>query len=402
MTTVRRILMVHCRYRHRGGEDESVSAEVAGLRRSGVDVDLLEVSPVPKSLAGTARAAAGLIWSRRMAETLIERLERSNAQLLHIQNHFPAVGPAVYGEFQRRRIPVVHTLRNYRVVCANGSLFRDGATCRDCVGTRLGWPGIVHRCYRRSVIGSLLAAIYGRQSLREGLRHGVRWICLSQAAAAEVEGFGVPRERISIKPTTLAYDPGPGPGGGGIIFVGRLAEEKGISTLLAALAGSPDLHCTLVGSGPLLKDAQSFATSHRNLVVTGALAHGQVLELLQRAAITVVPSIWPEPFGRVAIESLACGTPVVASATGGLSEIISTPSAGTLVPPGDARSLELALRRALATATPNQRLLARGEYDRRYSIASVTTSLREIYNGLLTQTQTTNDPPPSTPPPGRR
>ena len=90
------------------------------------------------------------------------------------------------------------------------------------------------------------------------------------------------------------------------------------------------------------------------------MSHAEALALYQGADIAVVPSLWREPFGLVAVEAMAAGLPVVASDTGGLSDIVRPGQTGLLVPPGDAAALAAALETLLDDAALRARMGAAG------------------------------------------
>ncbi|HYQ79491.1 MAG TPA: glycosyltransferase family 4 protein [Solirubrobacterales bacterium] len=93
-----------------------------------------------------------------------------------------------------------------------------------------------------------------------------------------------------------------------------------------------------------------------NVHVTGAWPHELAIEALRRSLFTVAPSLWPEPFGIVALEASAAGKPVVASDIGGLRDIVLDGETGLLVPPDDRVALVEALRRLIGDEGLRQRL----------------------------------------------
>ena len=133
------------------------------------------------------------------------------------------------------------------------------------------------------------------------------------------------------------------------MFAGKLADFKGADVLLDAAAlyerEDPGLATVLVGDGELRGDLEARA-SRLGLSRVRFLGHRPQTELarwFQAADVAVFPSR-REPFGLVAIEAMACGTPVVATNEGGLPDFV-TPDVGTLVPVDDAAALAAAVRR---------------------------------------------------------
>jgi glycosyltransferase involved in cell wall biosynthesis len=168
-------------------------------------------------------------------------------------------------------------------------------------------------------------------------------ICASAALADAATDLGA--QAVRVVPTGVEIpdsvpDPAAPPH---VLYVGRLSEEKGVLELLEAAAGLP---LVVVGDGPL-RDRVPDAV--------GFVAPSEVGEYLARAAVVVCPS-HREGYGVVARQALAYGRPVVASAVGGLPEVVVDGATGLLVPPRDPPALRKALERLLADEALRKRL----------------------------------------------
>jgi len=143
-----------------------------------------------------------------------------------------------------------------------------------------------------------------------------------------------------------------------LIFVGRLVSDKGAGLLLDALKlleARPRL--TIVGDGPerAALEKQTAASELQAQVEFAGSRHGeQLAELLRQHEILVVPSLWKEPFGIVALEGIACGCVVIGSAGGGLAEAIGP--CGVTFPNGNAQALGDAIARLLDDPAERDRL----------------------------------------------
>lgn len=311
------VLMIHARYREPGGEDVSVQTEAAVLRAAGIPVYLLEV---PAVAAMGPRAAVEAVWNRRVAGQVRTEIAVRRPALVHVQNLWPAASPAVLAVARAAGVPVVATVRNARRLCPAGTLWR-GEACGRCAASP--WPGILRGCWRGSRAGTLISACANR------------WHPAWAAVSAYIAPSAFLREalapvidpvRVHVVPNRLPPLPEPAKGGrAGVLYAGRLAPEKGVDFLrrAAARAGLP---LTVLGGASAVPAPDAWA------------AMGQ-------AAVVAVPSLWPEPFGRAALEGMAMGAAVVASATGGLPEVVGR--AGLLVPPGDENAWAVALRQAV-------------------------------------------------------
>src|SRR5438270_4208507 len=117
-----RILMLHNRYLVPGGEDESAAADAALLRAYGHTVELCEQDNTRVAELGNWRTAARTVWSREAHRFVADKLAGGGFDILHVQNFFPLWSPAVYWAAKRHNVPVVQTLRNYRLTCVNAML----------------------------------------------------------------------------------------------------------------------------------------------------------------------------------------------------------------------------------------------------------------------------------------
>lgn len=194
-------------------------------------------------------------------------------------------------------------------------------------------------------------------------------VCNTEAAAiTERKGFPG-RARViplGVDPDafTPSTRPAPAPDGPIVVgFLGRLVEEKGLLTLLGALVEQPRLHARVAGSGPLANDllgrAKRLGVDER-IEMLGPLAPDAVAGFYRTLDVLAVPSIptpsWTEQFGRVAVEAMASGIPVVSSDAGALPDVVG--GAGIVVPHSDARALGAAL--VEATSDDRERLIAAG------------------------------------------
>ena len=148
-------------------------------------------------------------------------------------------------------------------------------------------------------------------------------------------------------------------------YVGRLAPQKGVHVLLKALARDSTLHLALAGAGSeeeaLRVRAERDGTRNR-VEFVGPVDQTQLPDFYRSLDVLAVPSLttpgWVEQFGRVVIEAMACGTPVVASDSGALAEVVG--GAGLLVAPGDALELAAALKQVGTDAELAERMRAAG------------------------------------------
>jgi glycosyltransferase involved in cell wall biosynthesis len=329
--------MVHNHYRQRGGEDVMFEAECAMLESRGVRVERLvtdnAVIREPLSVRDRLELAANTIWSSRAGRDIRRAIKRAKPDLVHAHNTFPLISPAIYAASLQAGVPIVQTLHNYRLVCPKATLFRDGQLCEDCVGRRLAVPGIIHACYQDSSERSAaVAAMLALHRARGTWQRVSAFIALSQFARDLFVEGGLPRERIFVKKNFVEPDPGDhGQDDGTFLFVGRLAEEKGLATLLRAWRILPaDIHLRIIGDGPMRAMVAGAAARQPNIRFDGRADRATVIAAMQVARAAIVPSVWYEAGPLTPIEAQACGTPVIASRLGSLREYVEDGTTGLL------------------------------------------------------------------------
>lgn len=213
------------------------------------------------------------------------------------------------------------------------------------------------------------------------------YITPSEFARRKFEEGGFPRHKLTVKPNFLARDPGPGGGHGGFgLFVGRLAEEKGIETLLAAWKGlGARVNLRIVGDGPLRGEVLRTGRSLPGIAALGYRPAGAVLDLMGEAAFVVFPSEWYETFGRVAIEAFAKGAPVIASNIGAVAELVEHGRTGLLFRPGDPDDLAAQVEWLLShpAQAAGMRREARAEFLAKYTAERNYQALMEIYESVI-------------------
>jgi glycosyltransferase involved in cell wall biosynthesis len=382
-----RVLLVHNRYQQAGGEDAVVRDEMRMLRERGVQVELYERHNEQVAELSRMRLAAGTVWSRRTTGDLDTLLRVWRPDVVHAHNTFPLISPALYSAAATHHVPVVQTLHNFRLFCAQAMFLRDGNICEDCMGT-LPWRGVLHKCYRGSAAQSaVLVGMLGvHRMLGTYQKRVARYIALNRFCRDKFVQAGLPAARMAIKPNFVDL---PAPSGeaprSGALFVGRLSPEKGVATLAQAARLSPEAAIDVIGDGPQEDLLQGLA----GVRMLGRQMPDDIYARMRGAACLVLPSVWYENFPRVLVEAFACGLPVIASRLGAMADLIEEGVTGLLFEPGDAT--QLAERLAWARANPGRMRRmganARAEYERKYTPEVNFAQLQAIYREVLKESQ---------------
>ena len=353
------ILFLHHRYRSAGGEERAVN-DLAWLVREhlGEETELLERD----SGAVTGRAAAaGLLAGGLHPEAVERAVRRTGARIVHAHNLHPTFGWRSLAAAQRAGARVVMHLHQYRMVCAIGVCFRDGAQCTRCHGSNT-LPGVLLNC-RGSRAEALAygAALSAWQ--RRLAAHVDTFVVPSRFAGARLQQLGAPIDGACVVPhvtRSFVAAPPDRPEGHALV-VSRLAPEKGVDLAIEAcrIAG---LELVVAGDGPERPRLEQLAAAGETdgpagrVRFVGRVGDAALATLRATASVAVVPSRSAETFGLAAAEAMAAGLPVAATRVGALPELLP---GDWLAPAGDALSLAVVISRLQANRTAGARALAR-------------------------------------------
>ena len=278
---------------------------------------------------------------------------------------------SLVGRFARRNDVVYATSMLGRASLA-------GAVSRRPLVVKLVADEAYERARRRGLFDGDLDAfqheegdlrIRGLRALRDvALRRVDHLVCPSAYLASLAVSWGVPEEHVTMLPNPAPNLPELasreelrerlGFVRPTLAFAGRITKQKALGVALEALAELDGVDLVVAGDGPDLDDVrrQTMALGLADRVsFTGALSRQGVLELFRAADASVLSSAW-ENFPHTVVEALAAGTPVIATAVGGVAEVVRDEVNGLLVPPGDAAALAAAIRRFLADGALASRL----------------------------------------------
>lgn len=228
----------------------------------------------------------------------------------------------------------------------------------------------------------------------------------SQSKGEIVANFNIPPERVAVIHNGIdlkTWKPSPavatrqayGIEGDYILFVGRTSRQKGMVHLLEAMKQvDPNVRlvcCTSAPDTPEIEQeiAAKVRETPRCLWINTLLREEQYIELYSNCAVFACPSVY-EPFGIINLEAMACERPVVASAVGGIPEVVAPGTTGMLVPPADPRALADALNSVLRDRALSHRmgLAGRRRVEEHFSWTSIAAKTRRMYEELLSEKRT--------------
>jgi glycosyltransferase involved in cell wall biosynthesis len=387
-----KVLLAHNRYRLPGGEDEVYFREKELLRLAGHQV--LEYTRdnhdiADRAILGKIKVGVQTVWAFDTAKRLRSLLRRERPDIAHFHNTFPLISPSAYYVCQEEDIPVVQSLYNPRLMCPAATCLRDGRVCEECLGRVLPWPGVLHGCYHDSHVQTAVAAgmLMAHRVLRTWQERVDAYIVATEFFRKKSIAAGLPSEKVFLKPHFLSADPGMKQGTGNYaLFMGRLAPEKGVPTLLKAWKTLRRIPLWICGEGPMKDDVVRLADENPFVRVLPRLSRSECFEVMKGSRFLVWPSEgYAETFGLVVIEAFACGTPVIGSRVGAMEEVVDDKRTGLHFTPGDPEDLAAKVDYAW-THLPElvvMGLTGRAEYESKYTAEPNYEALVGIYGKAI-------------------
>ena len=345
------ILFLHNRYRAAGGEERAVDDLLWLVREHlGEEAELIERD---SAVLGRAAAASAMLRGGLRPDEVARAVRRTKARVVHAHNLNPTLGWRALAAAREAGARVVAHLHQFRLVCAVGTCFTEGADCTRCHG-RNTLPGVVHNC--RGARGEAL--VYGAALAlwqRRVARQVDAFVVPSRFAARRLATLGAPVARAHVLGHVLRDFTPPDAAGrdGPALVTARLAPEKGIDVAVRACRLA-DVELVVAGEGP--ERARLAAGAGGRVRFVGRVGDGELARLRREASLALSPSRAAETFGLAAAEAMAAGLPVAGSRIGALAELLPE---DWLVPPGDAAALAEVIERLRGDAGAGTRALER-------------------------------------------
>lgn len=304
-------------------------------------------------------------WNRKAAARFAEILDIEKPDVVHT-NNLTGFSVSLWSEAKRRNIRIVHTLRDYSLICKRSTLFRAGATCMQ----RCAACATMTAPYRRA--SRMVDAVTSNsQFVLE--RH------LAPGYFTDIPG----RVIFNIADTTnLAATPGPA--GDDLIFgfIGRLEPEKGIDVVLRAAEQLPDTGWQLKIAGRGLEAyVRDIKAASRNDRVQW-LGFTKSADFYAGVDVCLISSVWPEPLPRTLIEAIGAGKATICSTAGGIPEISEFSNLVGKYEPHDYRRLAELMQEAIRQADRWKKSSpARPDFAKKFTPETITRQYLEMYTG---------------------
>jgi glycosyltransferase involved in cell wall biosynthesis len=338
------------------------------------DADLFTQNLDYDNISGPAarlKAASTLLYSREARRLFDRMLQRFRPDVVHLHNIYHQLSPSILGPLKKRGIPSVLTLHDYKMVCPIYCLYRNGGVCQECEQGRY-YKAIRHRCSGGSLVKSALnaAEMYLHHQVMDAYSQVSLFLSPSRFLMDKFREMGF-RKEMRLLPNALDLEKlaaGKAPGGSRIIYSGRHVEEKGVLTLVKALAGTP-VTLDIYGDGPVSERLAELvrSTGCSNIRMPGYVSPDELADEIKLSALVVCPSEWYENNPMSILEAFVLGRPVLGSRIGGIIELVEDGKTGLTFTPGDSEDLREKLFRLLESP---EVLKGMGEKAREYVVAN--------------------------------
>lgn len=382
-----KILQVHNYYQLPGGEDIVVSNEKKLLESFGHTVIQYtrHNSEIENySLREKFSLFKSTYWSKKSFSEISAIIKKEEPDICHVHNYLPLISPSVFYACKENNIPVVQTLHNYRMLCANAYLFRNGSVCEECLGKSL-CHSVKYGCYRNSRIQTYVVASSMEKHKQRGTFDNFvdAYICLTEFQRNKMIEGGISELLLQVKSNFIHDDPGfENNSENFLISAGRLDIQKGTDILIKSIDRlENDIKIMVAGSGP----SEEQVKTHPKINYAGQLSHNELIQNLKKSYALIFPSVCFEGMPLTIMEAFACGKPVIASRLGAMEELITEGYNGLLFEPGNPEELAQKINRAAKHPEEIKRMgeNARKEFEEKYTADMNYKLLIDIYQKVI-------------------
>ncbi len=343
-----RVLLIHCYYVLRGGEDNAFDAEYELLAKDHV---VEKITFMNKKGAGGAVQFLFSLWNTAKLIQIKKVISNFRPDIIHLHNWHFAAGPLIIRACKSFEIPLIVTLHNYRLLCPSATLTYNGSLFTKSLRSDFPWQAVKKKVYRNSTLQTFWLSFIIWFHNKIGTWNQIDgFICLTHFSKRIFlsSKFKISSDKLYVKPNftnqlqnlnkhLITHNRA-----GHFLFVGRLSEEKGIKLLLDTITELP-FSLRIAGEGPLEDIVRTYSATKNNITYLGKLNKNEIDAEMRVCSALVFPSIWYEPFGLTIIEAFSNGCPVIASDIGSPKELIEHSKNGLLYKGDDAQSLKAIL-----------------------------------------------------------
>ena len=324
------VLLVHNYYKQPGGEDSVVANEKKLLEDHGHKVYLYTRHNDELDSMSKFAVARKTIFNLSTYKEIKSQIKERNIDIVHVHNTLSLISPAVFYAAISRKVPVVQTIHNFRMLCPNALFYRDGHVCEECIQYGLK-RSIKYACYRNNVFQTIAMVLNAKIHRFTKIYSKINFICLTEFNKQKLLSLkqikpekvfvkpNLPRESIIENNTSVKPQ---------FVYVGRLDQYKGVRILLKAwklyeAEGGTD-RLIICGTGEQDRWCHDYikANSLKNVQMRGFVPNDKTIEIISESKALILPTQLYEGFPMTIVEAYSVGTPVIASNIGNAGDLV--------------------------------------------------------------------------------
>lgn len=271
------------------------------------------------------------------------KIERPD--IVHLNNFAHQISPSILHVFKKYKIPVVMTMRDYKLICPTYTMVLNDKPCERCRNGRY-YQCSINKCTKNSLLKSLL------NTMEMYLHHNIMhiydlidvYISPSKFLKSKCEEMGFKGKIVYLPNFVRVEDFNPQYNWleSSIVYFGRLSEEKGLFTLIEAVKDIQGITLKIIGEGPLRErlELEVRNSGIRNIEFLGYKGGKELKEEIRKAMFVVYPSEWYENNPRSIIEGFALGKPALGARIGGIPELVKDNETGVTFESGNGEDLK--------------------------------------------------------------
>lgn len=383
-----KVLMVHNHYQIPGGEDTVVANEKKMLEDYGHTV-VLYTRDNNELKSFTRLQKLGLpfttIFNFKTYRDVRHIIDEQKIDIVHVHNTLNLISPSVYYVALSKKVPVVQTIHNFRLLCPQATFYREGHVCEDCLSKGLNCA-LKHKCYRNSRLQTLACVLNTNIHRYIGIYRKINYICLTDFNKTKLlqmkKWFS---SQIFVKPNFVEKTDIKCERGNSFVYVGRLDESKGVMDLLEAWEqlGDEMPELKICGNGPLEGECLKFIENNhlKNVHLLGFVTHERTLEIIASSKFIILPTRWYEGLPMVIIEAFSLGTPAIVPNAGNAGNLVTEGVTGYKYEFQNVKSLCEVIKKAMQSKDLTD--LVNKEYEAHFTREANMRMLGDIYEDIL-------------------
>jgi len=299
-------------------------------------------------------AATRLLYSFEAKNKVEKLIQAERPNLVHLNNFAHQISPSILDVFSKYEIPTVMTMRDYKLICPCYTMLSNGKPCEMCKNGKY-YHCFFKKCTKGSYSKSMLNTV--EMYLHHKILHIYDkidiFISPSKFLMEKVKRMGFDKKIVYLPNfvDTKDYVPNHNFNDATICYFGRIAQEKGLFTLVDAMV-KINARLKIIGDGPMKGSLESKVEHERidNVDFVGFKSGDELKNEIRSSMTVILPSEWYENNPRTILEAFALGKPLIGARIGGIPELVTNSVTGYTFEPGNAKDLREKIKIIIANS----------------------------------------------------